>query len=173
MDWGKVIEWLGGQSLGALSLAVAGFAAWQSYQAIKVTRSYQDPVFVMECEPVDWDAYQYGSGVSAQLTLVLINKGNSFAKDVEWSADYDPFHLQIVKQAWPLIEGNGGRVQIPTSVKVDNMTAGELGAAVNRNDASRLCTIKFMSQSGHRVTQKVNLPNPHEYRLEHVPTSEP
>lgn len=160
MDWAKLLEWTGNQGL---ALAVGAIAAWISYRAIRVTRSYQDPVFVMECDPVDWQAYPLGGGVQEQVPMVLINKGNSFAKDVTWSADFDPFHVHTQQQSWPLIEGNGGRVSVMSFFRADSQSAGVLGQLLNRTDGARECTVKFTSQAGHKITQKVNLPNPYEY----------
>lgn len=73
MDWGKLLELVSGQGL---ALVVGAIAVWVSYRAIRVTRANQDPVFVMECDPVDWQAYDWSNGVKEQVPLVLINKGN-------------------------------------------------------------------------------------------------
>lgn len=160
MDWGKLLEWVSGQGL---ALVVGAIAVWVSYRAIRVTRAYQDPVFVMECDPVDWQAYDWSNGVKEQVPLVLINKGNAFAKNVTWSADFDPFHLETQEQSWPLIEGNGGRVSVMSLFKADNMSAGTLSTLVQRTDGARECTVTCTSQAGHKITQKVNLPNPYDY----------
>ncbi|AYN55814.1 hypothetical protein PP635_gp35 [Arthrobacter phage Auxilium] len=162
MDWAGFLQWITNQGL---ALVVAAVAAWISYRAIRTTRAYQDPVFVMECEPVDWQAYPPG-GIKEQVPMVLVNKGNSHAKDVTWSADFDPFHLHAPEQSWPLVEGNGGRVAVMSLFRADGHGAGVLSSLVQRTDGARQCTVTCTSQAGHRFSQKVNLPNPYEYQAQ-------
>jgi hypothetical protein len=158
MDWGNLLEWTGNQGL---ALLVAAIAVGVSYRAIKVTRAYQDPVFVMECEPRNWlDVTGDAEGV----IMYLVNKGNSFARDVRWSADYDPLNVATTDQTWAFIQGNGGKVHVEVPFRATWMGSPVLGQLINRNDEASLCTVTFRSQAGHKVTQKVHWPNPYDFR---------
>ncbi|WNM64526.1 hypothetical protein SEA_MIDNIGHTRAIN_39 [Arthrobacter phage MidnightRain] len=165
MDWAGFLQWITNQGL---ALIVAGLAAWVSYKAIRVTRSYQDPVFVLECEPIYVEQHP-GSDPEQDLQMVLVNKGNSFAKKVRLTANYDPFGIRSHPQKWELIEGGGGRVAFLSGFKVSSRGFPILGDLVERDDEAAFFTVKFVSQSGHKLTQQVRIPSPYSHVRHTIP----
>lgn len=159
MDWTKVAEWIANQGL---ALAVAAVAAWAALWAVKVTRAYQDPLFVMECEPRHIPAAPAGEP-SQPVKMYLVNRGNSFAKDVQWVANYDPYGVAVPLQSWPLIEGKGGRVSVVTPFVAGSMSMGVIGLLVSRKDGAAYATVTFVTQSGHTKTEQVLLPDPRHF----------
>lgn len=165
MEWEKFVDWLASQWPALVSLGVAAFAAWQAHKAIVVTRAYKDPVFVMECAPMhlaDAPMLEEPRGIE----MFLVNKGDSFARDVRWSANFDPYGIKVSPQEWPHIEGKGGRVRVMTPFTVSSMVGMPiLEDLLRRKDDAAYATVAFTSQSGHKVRQKVLLPNPYDFRL--------
>lgn len=165
MDWGAVLAWIANQGLALLATAAAAAAAAASYKAIKVTRAYQDPVFVMGCIPLTIDAAPAPGAPIQHISMTLINKGTSFARNVRWSANFDPFGISVKPQEWPHIEA-GGQVSFYTGFTVhmaSNLPV--LEDLLARKDDAAYATVTFTSQSGHAITQKVLLPDPRDYPL--------
>lgn len=158
MDWTtRVAEWLANQGL---ALAVAAVAAWVSHRAIKVTRAYQDPLFVMECEPKDIPAAPMGEP-DRPVYMYLVNKGNSSARDVRWVANFDPYGIQVRPQEWPLIE-KGARVYVQTPFMASSMRMPVLWQLLHSENAAAYATISYKTQSGERREEQVLLPDPRE-----------
>lgn len=163
MDWGKFVEWLSGNWPEITSNLIAAFAAYLALRAHKVTRSFQNPFFVLECEQMQLQQHP-GVEPAEEVQLVLINRGNSFAKNVKWRANYDPFGIQSRPQTWEYIEGNGGKVTFLSGFKASSRGFPLLGSLYSRDDKAAFCTVQFVSQSGHKVKQELRLPNPHAFR---------
>lgn len=154
MEFGSVAAIAG----AVISLVFSLLAFKVSLKNSRDTRAYKDPVFVMECVPMVLDRNASHTEQQDQVTFKLINKGDAFATDVQASAEFDPFGLQVHKMDWPFVERSGGHVLWTTQVGVTPASAGIL-SQVDMTSGANMCVINFRSQAGHECTQRIPLPN--------------
>jgi len=144
---------------------VFSLLAWnQARAALRDTRAYKDAVFVLEWEPFEMDFSADPMANQGRVTLKLINKGESFARDVELKANFDPYGLVIPIGRWSHIAGGGASVLHPTLVDVTSHAALGLPSP-NLTGGENLCSVAFTSQAGHRSTQLVPFPYPHQFAI--------
>jgi hypothetical protein len=130
--------------------------------ALKLSKSDKDPLFVLEARPEAWMKIRSDEPMR-QVAFRLINRGKSYVRDVSLTAIFDPFGYFVPRFNCALLEGDGAYAEFSTCFEGDSIAIKVLSQVLNDGGEQAMCRVTYITSIGERGEQLVRMPNPYEF----------